>query len=63
MSTEVKVSKIPKCDFCDSDAEYDGKTRHGPWANMCKFHWDLHGIGKLGTGYGQKLIKETKNED
>lgn len=60
MGTEIKVNALPKCQFCDSNAEYDGKMRRGSWAFMCKFHWDLHGVAKLGTGYGQKLIKREK---
>ena len=52
----VKVIKLPKCDFCDKVAAYDGKTKSGPWANMCSHHWTEHGIGQLGTGRGQKLL-------
>lgn len=62
MGTEIKVSKLPKCDFCTADAEYDGKLRvQSSWANMCKFHWDLYGVAKLGIGFGQKLVKEKKS--
>ena len=53
--TEVKVPKLPKCDFCSSQAHYDGKTRMGPWAWMCPAHFRAYGIG-LGLGRGQKLI-------
>jgi len=42
---EVIVAEQPKCDFCSSKAEYDGKTRDGPWANMCEYHFRLNGIG------------------
>ena len=66
MSSEVKVAVIPPCDICKDNgpyteptpAVYDGKTIWGPWANMCQEHWDLYGVGQLGTGYGQRLIKE-----
>jgi hypothetical protein len=37
---------------------YDGKTRQGPWANMSQRSWDVHGCGKLGTGYVQKYAKQ-----
>jgi hypothetical protein len=57
MSTEVKVARIPKCDFCSNPAVYDGKTIMGPWANMCGSHFSAHGVG-LGTGRGQRLILE-----
>ena len=44
-----------KCDFCGKTEKvmYDGKTKLGPWANMCQPHYDENGIG-LGTGKGQK---------
>ena len=65
---EVKVFELPKCDFCaqdgkDKEAMYDGKTNIGPWANMCKEHFQQYGTG-LGLGKGQKLIKDAtaKNE-
>lgn len=59
-TTEAYVATLPKCDFCkgngiDKDAEYDGKTIHGPWANMCESHFEDYGRG-LGTGVGQRLI-------
>lgn len=37
----------------------DGKTKHGPWALMTPTSWRVHGIGKLGTGLGQKYQKQT----
>ena len=57
--TEVKVEVLPKCDFCDSQAAYDGKTKMGPWANMCEAHFKVSGIG-LGLGRGQRLILNKK---
>ena len=56
MSESVKVDKFPKCDFCATDARYDGQTGMGPWANMCQEHFDAYGVG-LGTGQGQRLIE------
>lgn len=61
MSTEVKMAELPDCDIHKSQnqtvtAAYDGKTVHGPWAYMCESCWLLHGVGRLGTGYGQRLI-------
>lgn len=65
MSTRVEVAKLPPCDFCKfvgppprqpaQLAQFDGKTTEGPWANMCRFHFDKYGVG-LGTGKGQRLI-------
>jgi len=55
VSESVTVDKYPKCDFCPTDARYDGQTGMGPWANMCQEHFDQHGVG-LGTGKGQKYL-------
>ena len=61
MSTQVEIETLPKCDFCPSTAQYDTKTRIGPWAYTCPTCYTKWGVGKLGTGYGQKLItKEIK---
>ena len=32
-----------KCSFCDNMALYDGKTKQGPWAYMCKIHFQMYG--------------------
>ena len=55
--TETKVKTFPRCDFCPSDALYDGRTTAGPWANMCNLHFQQHGVG-LGLGKGQRLVIE-----
>jgi len=66
MGTEVKMAVIPDCDFCKEyginppeKAGYDGKTKMGPWAYMCRLHWRQFGIG-LGTGKGQRLVKQER---
>lgn len=46
------------CDICDckiTDTFIDGRTRMGPWGNMCPTCHVSHGIG-LGTGKGQKYV-------
>ena len=60
--TRVEVTKLPQCDFCKQDptvlyqeAQYDGRTRMGPWAFMCREHFTQYGI-KLGLGFGQELL-------
>lgn len=58
MSTTTTVASLPPCDFCGADAAVDGKTKMGPWANMCSLHYERHGVG-LGTGKGQVLIVVT----
>lgn len=63
MSDRVEVARIPACDVCKYEdgrdnvpAVVDGKTTRGPWANMCERHWGSHGVGRLGTGFGQRLV-------
>jgi hypothetical protein len=46
------------CDICKQliKLEFvDGKTVHGPWANMCQSCFDKHGVG-LGLGRGQRYV-------
>lgn len=59
MSDTVIVETRPPCDLCGRPAAIDGKTTTGPWAFMCSTCWRLHGVGKLGTGLGQRLIIKT----
>jgi hypothetical protein len=33
---------------------YDARTIHGPWALLTPRNWAKIGVGKLGTGCGQK---------
>lgn len=43
------------CDICRKpiiDSFIDGRTVHGPWANMCPTCFKREGVG-LGTGHGQ----------
>jgi hypothetical protein len=35
----------------------DGKTKQGPWAYMTPASWKKHGVGALGTGFGQRYEK------
>jgi hypothetical protein len=56
----VKVAVIPDCDVCQGmDAKVpayaDAKLCIGPWANVCKFHFDYYGCS-LGLGRGQELV-------
>jgi hypothetical protein len=64
--TEVILTQVKLCDFCkirgiQSPAEYDFKTRGGPWANACEKHYDQHkAYPTLGLGKGQKLIYKSQ---
>ena len=62
MSKHVIVSLFPRFAFCDREARYDGKTRMGPWANMCGGCFVRYGVG-LGTGKGQELIQALPGVD
>ena len=57
-NTLAEVTKLPKCNYCDSDAEYDARTieNYAIWANFCGTHFETHSTGELGSGLGQKLI-------
>ncbi len=57
MTSIAKVAVLPKCDFCDETARYDGMTTYGPWANMCEPHFENNGVG-LGLGKGQRLVQD-----
>jgi hypothetical protein len=35
----------------------DGKTKVGQWAIMSPSSWRIHGVGRLGLGYGQRYCK------
>ena len=53
----VEMEQLPKCDFgCDKDAKFDSQSIVGSWGYMCSTHYRQYGVGKLGTGYGQKLL-------
>jgi hypothetical protein len=63
MSTETTVAALPTCDVCKAlqydepkEASYDARTRSGQWAFLCEDHFELHGLGKLGVGFGQRLV-------
>ena len=58
--TDVYLHVVPGCDYCadgKTPAAVDGKTRAGYWANMCEYHYFMHGLG-LGLGRGQRLHKD-----
>lgn len=56
--TQTTVSRLPRCDFHpDRAAHWDGKTKQGPWANMCDECFPKYGTG-LGLGHGQALVVE-----
>jgi hypothetical protein len=63
MSDKVYIPEPRTCDVCryelgkpDVPAHYDARTNDGRWANVCEAHFRSHTPGRLGTGYGQRLI-------
>jgi hypothetical protein len=40
------------------DEFVDGKTRMGPWGIMTPTAWRAHGVGRFGTGFGQRYQKQ-----
>ena len=59
--TVAEMARIPKCDFCETDAAYDAATNYlgekGPWAYFCESHFQTHSVKRLGLGFGQRLVK------
>lgn len=53
---EATVEVLPNCDVCGTTALYDAKTTFGPWAYLCESHFGTHTTGRLGMGFGQKLV-------
>ena len=60
-----KVTTLPKCDFCDKNAEFDAPTIHGSkWANMCPEHMLAYGrnVESLGTQFSvRESVPEKKS--
>lgn len=51
------MDELPKCNMpnCEEEAEYDEKTKMGPWAYLCEAHHQ-----EVGVGIGTKLEKRVK---
>ena len=61
-TTSTVVDQKPKCQYCEHKADYDAKTRYGPWAYMCSYHYVRLGVG-LGLGKGQMLLERGTEEE
>jgi hypothetical protein len=53
----VFVEVLPDCDFCGEVARFDSQTTFGSWANCCSDCLLDYGVGGLGIGLGQMLVK------
>jgi hypothetical protein len=51
------VSKIDDFGVFIGEEFIDGVTWSGKWAIMTPRSWAINGLGKLGTGYGQRYRK------
>jgi len=63
MTRYVSAEALNTDDFGDKfthkvgEVVYDAKTRHGPWATMTQRSFDMNGPKRLGTGFGQKYVR------
>ena len=58
----VYTGRPSRCDLCHEDIKgsfVDGKTKFGPWGNMCIPCFKEAGVG-LGTGRGQMYCYDNK---
>lgn len=68
MTRYLSAEKMDKDDFGvpftkkEGELVYDAKTVHGPWATMTAQSFMSYGVGKLGTGYGQKYKRNEAGE-
>lgn len=47
----------------EGEVVYDAMTKHrGQWATMTQTSYKAHGAGKLGTGYGQKYVRQANGQ-
>lgn len=46
----------------EGEVVYDAKTKMGPWATMTEVSFKTHALGKLGTGFGQKYVRNAAGE-
>lgn len=69
----LSAEKLHQDDFGDtftkreSEVVYDAATRGnngrmGPWATMTQHSWEMNGGGRLGTGFGQKYVRNAAGE-
>lgn len=73
MTRYLSAEKLHQDDFGDSfthavgEVVYDACTRGsngrmGPWATMTQRSWEMNGGGRLGTGFGQKYVRNAAGE-
>lgn len=65
--SEIELLEKVYCDYCRQIgvrkvARYDGRTKLGLWAYMCKDHFEKFGVG-LGPGNGQLIVYHFIEDD
>jgi hypothetical protein len=56
----IIMSTLPQCQFCDSVAQYDFRTKDSRWTYACEEHWRrMRAAEGLGIGEGQLLVRES----
>lgn len=49
--------KLPKCDYCEMEAQYDFVEDSGEWRYACVTHWIKHRASRqLGPGHARHLV-------
>lgn len=62
----ISAEKLTEDDFgvpftkAEGEVVYDARTKRGLWACMTQKSYDQHGTGKLGTGFGQKYVRNAE---
>ena len=73
MSRYLSAEKLHQDDFGDTFTKQEGEVvydactrgrngRAGPWATMTQRSYDMNGMGRLGTGFGQKYVRNAAGE-
>ena len=73
MTRFLSAEKLHQDDFGDTftkregEIVYDATTRGrngraGPWATMTQRSYSMNGSGRLGTGFGQKYVRNASGE-
>lgn len=67
MTRYLSAERMTRDDFGEpftmkeGEAVYDARTVHGSmWATMSEKSFKVHGCGKLGTGFGQKYVRNAE---
>ena len=60
----MTTAEPSRCDICEASFVAPGSmmfnttTRSGPWGYFCKSCYDENTFGRLGTGLGQRYVRQ-----